>query len=143
VIGPHSEHPERRRYSALCVEWTVPALWVVATVLALASTLHSLRTDDFDGLNNIYLLPLALPWCVVPIPSFFGLTYSGESWVLAVMAVYNAVLAHHWLRARARRDTGTTRGARPSVWPTRKYVVAFVTGIVVMIVASAIVRSAT
>lgn len=136
------ERLEPRRPSAFHAEWVIPAAWAVATVLALASTLHSVRTEDFDGLNNITLLPLALPWSLVPIPSLFGLTYAGESWVLAVMAVYNAVLAHLWLRSRARGEGAAASGPRPRIWPPRNYAVAFVVGIIVMTFASSILRAA-
>ena len=42
-------------------------IWTVAVGVALAITLRSLSTDDFDGLNNFWQIPFALPWFVLPV----------------------------------------------------------------------------
>ena len=48
-------------------EIAIPVAWAAATVAALLVTLPSLKHDNFDGLNNIYQIPLALPWFLIPI----------------------------------------------------------------------------
>ncbi len=65
-------------------------LWAVAVGLALARTLDSLRTDDFDGLNNMLQIPLALPWVLVPIGGIWS--HETDAWVVAGMGWLNAVL---------------------------------------------------
>jgi hypothetical protein len=47
----------------------VGALWSIGVAAALWATLTSLRTSDFDGLNNILQFPFALPWLLIPIAS--------------------------------------------------------------------------
>ncbi len=46
------------------------AVYATLVVVALIVTLRSLSTEDFDGLNNMLQIPLALPWwVVVPAPT--------------------------------------------------------------------------
>ncbi len=42
-------------------------LYTLLVLVALALTLQSLSRDDFDGLNNVLQLPLALPWAILPV----------------------------------------------------------------------------
>jgi hypothetical protein len=68
--------------------------WGLLVALALADTLHSLRTTEFDGLNNIAQLPLALPWVLLPLPAITGWSYETDAWVVAGMGLLNgAILA--------------------------------------------------
>jgi hypothetical protein len=63
--------------------------WAVLVVGALVATLESLRTDDFDGLNNMLQIPLALPWFFV-VPSVGS--HVGDAWIVAGLGMVNAVL---------------------------------------------------
>lgn len=49
----------------------VPAIaagaYSALVLVALFLTLQSLSENDFDGLNNILQLPLALPWAILPV----------------------------------------------------------------------------
>lgn len=78
-------------------EVVLPAAWATATVLALVATLASLRRDDFDGLNNIYQLPLAFPWIILPVGTK---NHEFNAYVMAAMGLANAVLLAVWLRRR-------------------------------------------
>ena len=63
--------------------------WAVLVVGALAATLQSLGTDDFDGLNNMLQIPLALPWFLV-VPSVGNNV--ADAWIVAGLGLLNAVL---------------------------------------------------
>lgn len=75
----------------------VPVAWAAGTAAALMFTLASLRKDDFDGLNNIYQLPLAFPWVILPVGTA---NHELNAWVMAGMGLANAVVLHFWLRRR-------------------------------------------
>lgn len=66
------------------------AIWMLAVGAALISTLDSYRTDDFDGLNNIFQIPFALPWFLIPI----GGIWSNEvdAWIAAGMGWLNGLV---------------------------------------------------
>ena len=82
--------PRRRLFPAF-----VGGAYLVVVVVALVATLNSLRTDDFDGLNNAWLLLLAMPWTVlwVFVGAVFlpGLSNEADAWILAGLASLNAV----------------------------------------------------
>ncbi|MCZ7525160.1 MAG: hypothetical protein M5U14_01450 [Acidimicrobiia bacterium] len=78
-------------------EVVIPLLWLAATAGALLVTLSSLAQDDFDGLNNIFQLPLAFPWVLLPIGTS---NHHLNAWIDAGLGVVNAVLLHFWLRRR-------------------------------------------
>lgn len=90
-------------------EWTIvglPIVWGVLVLLALAYTLDSLRHTDFDGLNNFYQIPLALPWFLVPTAAF--LSYEQDAYVVAVEGLVNAGILHVWLKRRVHRSASKT-----------------------------------
>lgn len=88
----------RREWVPIAVGLTYAA--VVAVALRL--TLASLATDDFDGLNNLAQLPLALPWVLIPIGGV--LSHEGDAWVLAAFGWLNAALLYLYLRRRLTRS---------------------------------------
>lgn len=86
--------------------------WVAVTYLALVGialvfTLRSLAVDDFDGLNNLFQLPLALPWVIAPLG---GTDHVQNAYIFAGFGALNAVLLYLWLR-RVRRRRGSRRMA--------------------------------
>ena len=84
------------------VALVITALWVALVVGALALTLRSLRQDDFDGLNNILQIPLALPWFLIPSPEW---SHEANAWrdfgagLLNGMIIF--ILVTRWDRRRA------------------------------------------
>lgn len=79
----------------------MPVLWALATIGALLITLASLEQDDYDGLNNIFQIPLALPWFLLPTAAL--LNHLQDAWVAFGEGLLNAVLLHVWLRRRTSR----------------------------------------
>ena len=79
----------------------VAMVWLVFVAVGLVTTLKSLRHDDFDGLNNMLQVPLALPWWLV-VPSLWGHTV--DAWVTAGLGTVNAgliyILVSRWDRQR-------------------------------------------
>jgi len=64
-------------------------------VVALIVTLRSLSKDDFDGLNNLLQIPLALPWWViVPAPT----NHKVDAFVTAGLGLLNSGLLYVLLR---------------------------------------------
>ena len=79
--------------------------WAALVVGGLVTTLESLRTDDFDGLNNMLQIPLALPWFLV-VPSVGS--HTADAWIAAGLGMVNAVLLFVLVsRAQRRRLEGT------------------------------------
>lgn len=72
-------------------------------MLALGITLQSLSSDEFDGLNNILQIPLALPWWFI-VPAPFGHTV--DAFVTAALGLINAVLVYLLLRRYSLRRAG-------------------------------------
>jgi hypothetical protein len=82
------------------VRWPAGVLatvaWVALVAVGLLSTLHSLRHDDFDGLNNLLQIPFALPWFLIPIATS---DHVRNAWMDAGFGLLNAgLLFHLWPR---------------------------------------------
>jgi hypothetical protein len=86
------------------------AAWSLMVAGALAATLSSLRTSDFDGLNNVLQLPLALPWALIPTPALTGWSHTTDAWAVALMGLVNGVILaaviERYLAIRDRRRGG-------------------------------------
>jgi hypothetical protein len=102
-----SLRPQVTRFSSL-----VAITWAIAVAAALTATLGSLSTDDFDGLNNIFQIPFALPWFLIPI----GGIWSDEvdAWVVAGMGWGNAVILLLFLSPWLDRRPASARGPSDS-----------------------------
>ena len=74
--------------------------WTVAVLGALIGTLKSLRTGDFDGLNNLVQIPFALPWFLLPISALAGTSHQTDAWIDAGMGWMNGLLIGAWIRHR-------------------------------------------
>lgn len=95
-----------RHWDSFRAQGRRPIVWISVTwpalcVLAFVVTYISLQHDDFDGLNNMFQVPLALPWF------FLGGSSSHEvnAWVdlgfgLLNVAIFDAV----WLYRSRRRS---------------------------------------
>lgn len=87
--------------------------YLLVVLVALGSTLHSLATEDFDGLNDALLMLVTLPWAVVLVPLGGAVPVLGRAlgdnvvfaWALAAGSVVNAIGAY-WLVLGARRPAG-------------------------------------
>lgn len=91
------------------------AVWSVLVIVALANTLASLKSSDFDGLNNLFQIPFALPWFLLPLPALTGWSHETDAWVVAGMGLLNGVLLAHWINRglRAAPDAVSTSAPRP------------------------------
>jgi hypothetical protein len=82
----------------------IAVAWSIAVAIALVSTLNSLETDDFDGLNNLLQIPFALPWFLLPIGGIWS--HQVDAWIAAAMGWFNALLIllflPEWRRRRGR-----------------------------------------
>lgn len=86
----------RHRRAALAA-----GVWALLVTVALASTLHSLSRDDFDGLNNVAQIPLALPWVLIPV----GNDHVANAWRDACLGLVNAAIVYVFvLRSSTARD---------------------------------------
>ena len=74
--------------------------------IALWTTLDSLSTSDFDGLNNMLQIPFALPWFVIPIGGIWS--HEVDAWVAAGYGWLNALILYGWI---ARRPSEEARRA--------------------------------
>ena len=83
--------------------------YALAVLGALLSTLHSLSTQDYDGLNNILQIPLGLPW-VILVPSFDDTRV--DAFVFASLGWLNAALLYLLLRLSLKRPIGKALGGR-------------------------------
>jgi hypothetical protein len=75
-------------------------VWSLAVAGALQTTLQSLRTEDFDGLNNMFQIPFALPWFLLPLPAVTGWSYETDAWVVAGMGWFNGLILGTWIAHR-------------------------------------------
>lgn len=82
---------------------TLAFAWTVAVATALVVTLRSLAADDFDGLNNVLQVPLALPWWILPLLALTGWGHTADAWATAAMGWLNAVLILFLLEPAIRR----------------------------------------
>lgn len=78
-------------------------IWCIAVAAALALTLRSLRHDAFDGLNNLFQIPFALPWFLLPLPALLGDSHQTDAWLTATMGWFNGWLLFVALARRSRR----------------------------------------
>jgi hypothetical protein len=77
----------------------IAGAWLIGTGVALAVTLRSLATQDYDGLNNLFQWPFGLPWMLLPM--FSGSSNVAYAWLSAACGVVNAILIYAWLRSQA------------------------------------------
>lgn len=75
------------------------ALWIVGVGVGLVSTLDSLSHDDFDGLNNMFQIPFALPWFLLPIAALTN-SHLTDAWITAGMGLVNAVIVYRWIQRK-------------------------------------------
>lgn len=75
-------------------------VWAVAVAVALAVTLQPLHRDHFDGLNNIFQIPFAMPWFLLPLPRLFASSHGSDAWVTAGMGWANGVILFVFVRRR-------------------------------------------
>jgi hypothetical protein len=97
-----SPRPRVTRRSGL-----VAVTWAALVAVALLYTLDNLSKHDFDGLNNMFQIPLALPWFLIPIGGMWS--DQTDAWIAAAMGWVNAVIillfADVWLDShRAKTD---------------------------------------
>jgi hypothetical protein len=82
------------------------ATWSLLVGGALVGTLHSLRTEPFDGLNNMFQIPFAMPWFLIPIGGIWSL--ETDAWIAAGMGWFNGLLIlmflPPWLSRRRERQ---------------------------------------
>ena len=75
----------------------------MGTIVALVVTLPAVQPDkDFDGLNNLFQIPLALPWFLLPTPLLTGDSHVVDAWVAAGWGLLNAGLIFAWISRRDR-----------------------------------------
>jgi hypothetical protein len=72
------------------VSIVVSLVWCSMVAVALSSTLDSLRSSSFDGLNNMFQLPFALPWLLIPVGAFWS--NETDAWIIAAMGWLNGLL---------------------------------------------------
>lgn len=76
--------------------------YLLLVAFALVVTLRSLDRDEFDGLNNLLQIPLALPWWLIPR----GTDHVQNAYIDAGFGALNAVLIYaalRWVQRRRRR----------------------------------------
>lgn len=73
------------------------AVWSLCVGGALVATLHSLRAEPFDGLNNLFQIPFALPWFLIPIGGIWS--HETDAWIAAGMGWFNGLLILMFLPA--------------------------------------------
>ena len=71
----------------------------MGVAVALAGTLQSLSQSEFDGLNNLFQIPFALPWFLLPIPAFTH-NHVTDAWIDAGWGCLNADLIYCWTARR-------------------------------------------
>jgi hypothetical protein len=80
----------------------IGAAWAVGTTVALIVTLPAVQPDkDFDWLNNMFQIPFALPWFLLPIGSR---DHVRDAWVTAGFGCLNSVLVHFWVLWRSKEQ---------------------------------------
>ena len=108
-VGRFLRHPGPDRISA-----AIAVLWAIGVAVALRATLDSLRTEAFDGLNNLSQFPFGLPWVMLPLIGIFGWSYETSAWVDAGWGWLNAVLVllylPEWRRRHQRQSSPHVSG---------------------------------
>jgi hypothetical protein len=70
-------------------------------VAALIVTLPAVApSKDFDGLNNLFQIPFALPWFLLPVVTRDHVL---DAWITAGMGLLNAALIYARLARHPRR----------------------------------------
>jgi hypothetical protein len=86
----------------------VATVWVLCVVGALVVTLRSFEHSDFDGLNNMFQIPLAVPWFFLPVILPIDTSDSvRNAWMDAGFGLVNAAILYA-LIARTRPRTRTS-----------------------------------
>jgi hypothetical protein len=57
----------------------------------------ALRAEPFDGLNNLFQIPFALPWFLIPIGGIWS--HETDAWIAAGMGWFNGLLILMFLPA--------------------------------------------
>lgn len=81
-------------------------IWMAGVIIALALTLQPLSKDEFDGLNNLLQLPLALPWGVL-VPA--NPSHAVQAWIDAGWGTLNGALLAVLVGAVCGRRTRSLR----------------------------------
>lgn len=84
-------------FSGRRVALVVSGLWIFGTVIALVTTLPSLKHDDFDGLNNMLQIPFAVPWILLPMGTRDHVL---DAWVTVGFGLVNAGILFWWISHR-------------------------------------------
>lgn len=98
--------PKANRHSRM-LRTVIALSYLVLVVFALITALKSL-SEDFDGLNFIMQIPLALPWALFPgviIFPLLGPNYVAWAWILAAFGVVNSAIIFFKL-VRPRQEAG-------------------------------------
>jgi hypothetical protein len=98
-----SERRSRRRFLGAGY---LACVYLLLVVLALLNTLRSLRSEEFDGLNNFLQVPLAMPWFLLIRT---GTNRSFNAFVDAGLGMVNASLLYAFLRLREARNRKRAR----------------------------------
>jgi hypothetical protein len=98
-------------------EVVLPVLWAAGTIGALPTTIYSLRHHDFDGLNNFWQIPFALPWVAVPGGGVWTTPFQ-QAWMSAAYGLLNAVLLRR--RLVRRKNTSLTSRVLGNEIPVRR-----------------------
>jgi hypothetical protein len=94
--------PESSRTRDWLIAPVLFLVWAVLVAIALVATLSSLQEADFDGLNNLLQIPLALPWSLLPVPGLTGWSHEADAWFLAAMGWVNGTILAVWVDRRVR-----------------------------------------
>jgi hypothetical protein len=66
------------------------AAWDALVAYALTTALRTLSRDDFDGLNNLFQIPFALPWFLIPLGGLWS--HATDAWIIAGYGWFNGVI---------------------------------------------------
>jgi peptidoglycan/LPS O-acetylase OafA/YrhL len=93
--------PETNHRMSRILPAAVAIAYLTLVLLALLLTLNSLDTTDSSGLNNLFQVPLALPWwIIVPAPE----SHVADAWLTAALGGLNACIVFLAIRALMRRQ---------------------------------------
>jgi len=78
------------------------ALWALGALVAFLVTLPAVHPgEDFDGLNNLWQIPFALPWFLLPYAAVTN-NHVVDAWIDFAMGLLNAGLLYWFLRRRVK-----------------------------------------